>query len=88
MIANAVARNPDIFGGIDRAKSMLGHLFERMAKHYTRRTKGESMNAATILLIPEIGNTPAWIGNTEADQPAKPLKMVGRDGLEPPTFSV
>ncbi|MDP2050985.1 MAG: tyrosine-type recombinase/integrase [Cypionkella sp.] len=67
MIANAVARNPEIFGGIDRVKSMLGHLSERMAKHYTRRAKGEHMNAATMLLLPEIGNTPAWIGNTEAE---------------------
>jgi len=69
MIANAVARNPDLFGGIDRVKSMLGHLSDRMAKHYMRRAQGEHMNAATMLLIPEIGNRPAWIGNHEPDDP-------------------
>lgn len=65
MIANAVARNPDLFGGIDRVKSMLGHLSDRMAKHYMRRANVEHMNAATMLLIPEIGNRPAWIGNQD-----------------------
>jgi integrase len=65
LIANAVARNPDLFGGIDRVKSMLGHLSDRMAKHYMRRANVEHMNAATMLLIPEIGNRPAWIGNQE-----------------------
>jgi len=68
MIANAVARNPDLFGGIDRVKSMLGHLSDRMAKHYMRRANVEHMNAATMLLIPEIGNRPAWIGNQEGDE--------------------
>lgn len=68
MIANAVARNPDLFGGIDRVKSMLGHLSDRMAKHYMRRANVEHMNAATMLLIPEIGNRPAWIGNQEPDE--------------------
>ncbi|MDH2325972.1 tyrosine-type recombinase/integrase [Cereibacter sp. SYSU M97828] len=63
MIANAVARNPDTFGGIARVKSMLGHLSEKMAKHYARRAEAEHMNAETMLLIPEIGNRPAWIGN-------------------------
>lgn len=66
-IANAVARNPDIFGGIQRVKSMLGHLSEKMAKHYARRAEVEHMNNETLLLIPEIGNTPAWIGNTGGD---------------------
>ncbi len=69
MVANAIARNPDIFGGIDRVKSMLGHLSERMAKHYTRRAKGEHMNAATMLLIPDIRNRPPWIGNTRPTNP-------------------
>lgn len=63
MIANAVARNPNTFGGIARVKSMLGHLSEKMAKHYARRAETEHMNAETLLLIPEIGNRPAWIGN-------------------------
>ncbi|MFG6080954.1 tyrosine-type recombinase/integrase [Paracoccus litorisediminis] len=62
-IANAVARNPDVFGGIQRVKSMLGHLSDKMARHYARRAEVEAMNVETLLLIPEIGNTPAWIGN-------------------------
>lgn len=66
-IANAVARNPDLFGGIQRVKSMLGHVSEKMARHYARRAEVEHMNNETLLLIPEIGNTPAWIGNTNAD---------------------
>ena len=63
LIANAVARNPDAFGGIARVKSMLGHMSEAMARHYARRAEVEHMNAETILLLPEIGNTPEWIGN-------------------------
>lgn len=62
-IANAVARNPEVFGGITRVKSMLGHLSERMSKHYARRAETEHMNNETLLLIPEIGNQPSWIGN-------------------------
>ncbi|KQI68729.1 hypothetical protein AN189_07480 [Loktanella sp. 3ANDIMAR09] len=63
MIANAVARNPDLFGGIGRVKTMLDHLSERMAAHYARRAEVEHMNAETILLLPDIGNTGAKIGN-------------------------
>ena len=77
MIANAVARNPAAFGGIQRVKSMLGHLSEKMARHYARRAEAEAMNAETLLLIPEIGNRPAWIGNPEADKSAKVLKNGG-----------
>lgn len=64
-IANAVAKNPEAFGGIQRVKSMLGHMSEKMAKHYARRAEVEATNMETLLLIPEIGNTPAWIGNTD-----------------------
>lgn len=63
MIANAVARNPEVFGGIGRVKSMLGHMTEKMSAHYARRAEAEHLNAETMLLIPEIGNRPAWIGN-------------------------
>lgn len=63
-IATAVARNAEVFGGIQRVKAMLGHLSEKMARHYARRAEVEHMNTETLLLIPEIGNTPAWIGNT------------------------
>lgn len=65
LIANTVAKNPDLFGGIDRVKSMLGHMSQKMAAHYARRAEQEHMNAETMLLIPEIGNRPAWIGNRE-----------------------
>ncbi len=67
LIANAVARNPAAFGGIERVKTMLGHLSVKMAKHYARRAEAEHMNAETILLLPEIGNRPDWIGNTDEE---------------------
>ena len=63
MIANAVARNPEVFGGIARVKAMLGHLTEAMSKHYARQAEAEHMNRETTLLIPEIGKLPSWIGN-------------------------
>ncbi|MBU2358725.1 MAG: hypothetical protein KKB02_07335 [Alphaproteobacteria bacterium] len=57
MIATAVARNPELFGGIARVKSMLGHMSERMSSHYARRAEVEHMNAETMLLLPDIGGT-------------------------------
>jgi len=72
-ITNAVARNPALFGGIARVKSMLGHLSEKMARHYARRAEVKHMNSETLLLIPEIGNTPEWIGNTPDDEISDPL---------------
>ncbi|MGO4854759.1 hypothetical protein [Phaeovulum sp. W22_SRMD_FR3] len=77
IIANAVARNPAAFGGIQRVKSMLGHLSEKMARHYARRVEAEAMNAETLLLIRETGNRPAWIGNPEATTSSKVLKNGG-----------
>jgi len=68
LIATSVARHPEHFGGIARVKSMLGHLSEKMARHYARRAEVEHMNAETMLLIPEIGNRPAWIGNPAEDE--------------------
>ncbi|WP_108482296.1 tyrosine-type recombinase/integrase [Oceaniglobus ichthyenteri] len=65
LIANTVARNPDLFGGIARVKSMLGHLTEAMAEHYSRRAQAEHMNTETMLLLPEIGNTAPQIGNAK-----------------------
>ncbi|WP_145953452.1 tyrosine-type recombinase/integrase [Oceaniglobus indicus] len=59
LIATTVARNPDLFGGIGRVKSMLGHLSESMAAHYARRAEAEHMNTETMLLFPQIGNTGA-----------------------------
>ena len=64
VIASAVAQNPGAFGGIERVKSMLGHLSDRMAEHYARRAERQHMNADTILLIPDIGNTQESVGNT------------------------
>lgn len=71
MIATAVARNPELFGGIARVKSMLGHLSERMSAHYARRAEVEHMNAETMLLLPDIGNTAAQIGNATNQGAAK-----------------
>ncbi|MFT7060026.1 MAG: hypothetical protein ACJASV_002542, partial [Pseudorhodobacter sp.] len=63
LIASTVAKKPELFGGIARVKSMLGHMSAKMAAHYARRAEAEHMNAETMLLLPEIGNRPAWIGN-------------------------
>ncbi|WP_425070689.1 tyrosine-type recombinase/integrase [Sagittula sp. S175] len=67
LIATTVARKPELFGGIQRVKSMLGHLSESMSKHYARRAEAEHMNIETVMLIPEIGNRPEWIGNTVSE---------------------
>jgi integrase len=64
-IANAVARNAEVYGGIARVQAMLGHLSEAMSKHYARRAEVEHLNQETLLLLPEIGNRPAWIGNPD-----------------------
>lgn len=55
LIGNAVAKSEVIFGGIERVKSMLGHLSGRMAEHYARRAIQEHTNAETILLLPDFG---------------------------------
>lgn len=66
-IANAVARNAEIFGGIARVQAMLGHRSASMSKHYARRAEAEHLNHETLLLLPEIGNRPGWIGNQSDD---------------------
>ena len=81
-IVNAVARNPKVFGGIQRVKSMLGHLSKKMAKHYARRAEVEHMNAETLLLIPESAAGRHGLGSRTRH------KMVGREGIEPPTNTV
>lgn len=69
-IASAVATNPGAFGGIERVKAMLGHLSDKMAAHYTQRALRQHMNADSILLLPDFGNTLDNFGNTgEADTP-------------------
>jgi integrase len=62
LIANTVAKSPDLFGGIKRVKSMLGHMSEAMSRHYARMAETEHLNTETMLLIPEIGKLPEWIG--------------------------
>ena len=57
-----VAGSPELFGGIKRVKSMLGHMSEAMSRHYARMAETEHMNQETMLLIPEIGKRPDWIG--------------------------
>jgi integrase len=64
-IATTVARNPDLFGGIDRVQAMLGHLSKRMSEHYARRAEVEHMNRETMLLLPNFGKQPDWIGKQD-----------------------
>ncbi|WP_226560783.1 tyrosine-type recombinase/integrase [Salipiger thiooxidans] len=71
VIANTVARNPDLFGGIQRVQAMLGHLSERMSRHYARRAEVEHMNRETVLLLPDFGKHISEIGKHEADEAAK-----------------
>lgn len=77
MLGNAAARNPEMFGGIQQVKSMLGHLSEKVARRYARRAEAEAMNAETMLLLPGIGSRPAWIGNTDDEAGAERLKSGG-----------
>ncbi|SDE97308.1 hypothetical protein SAMN04488105_110170 [Salipiger thiooxidans] len=88
VIANTVARDPDLFGGIQRVQAMLGHLSERMSRPNARRAEVEHMNRETVPLLPHFGKHISEIGRHKADEAAKELKMVGDEGLEPPTSSV
>lgn len=56
IIASAVASSPDKFGGIERVKSLLGHLSDDMAKHYARRAEQEHMNNDSVVSMPSFGN--------------------------------
>lgn len=56
LVASAVAKSDTVFGGIDRVKSMLGHLSDRMAAHYARRAVTEQKNGESVLLLPNFGN--------------------------------
>lgn len=71
VIANTVARNPDLFGGIQRVQSMLGHLSERMSRHYARRAEVEHMNRETVLLLPDFGKHLSETGKLEEDENAE-----------------
>lgn len=62
LIANAVAKSPDLYGGIDRVKSMLGHLSERMSAHYARHAIAEQKNAESVLLLPDFGKPMQDVG--------------------------
>jgi integrase len=55
LIANAVAKSPELYGGIERVKAMLGHLSTRMSEHYARHAVAEQKNAETVLLLPDFG---------------------------------
>ena len=50
---------------------MLGHLSERMSRHYARRAEVEHMNRETVLLLPDFGKHISEIGKHEADEAAK-----------------
>lgn len=56
IIASAIAKSPEMFGGIERVQSLLGHHSKAMSEHYARRAEREHMNADSIILIPEFGN--------------------------------
>ncbi|MBN9890497.1 tyrosine-type recombinase/integrase [Salipiger abyssi] len=71
VIANSVARHPEVFGGIQRVQSMLGHLSKRMSEHYARRAEVEHMNRETMLLLPNFGKHPDWLGKPESKKDAK-----------------
>ncbi|GGG77826.1 integrase [Salipiger pallidus] len=71
VIANTVARNPELFGGIQRVQAMLGHLSERMSRHYARRAEVEHMNRETVLLLPDFGKHISEIGKHDPDEAAK-----------------
>ena len=71
VIANAVAQNPDLFGGIERVRAMLGHLSKRMSEHYARRAEVEHMNRETVLLLPDFGKHAADFGKHENGKSAK-----------------
>ena len=58
MIASAVAKSPDLFGGIERVQAMLGHLSKRMSEHYARHAVTEQSNAESVLLLPVFGKQP------------------------------
>lgn len=55
LIASAVAKSPDLFGGIERVQAMLGHLSKRMSEHYARHAITEQTNSESILLLPDFG---------------------------------
>lgn len=63
LIASAVAKSEELYGGIERVRSMLGHLSKRMAEHYARRAEVEHLNTESVLLLPDFGNRPAETGN-------------------------
>ncbi|SER50779.1 hypothetical protein SAMN04490244_101300 [Tranquillimonas rosea] len=63
LIASAVAKSPELYGGIERVRAMLGHLSKRMSEHYARRAEVEQMNTESVLLLPDFGNHLGEIGN-------------------------
>ncbi len=53
--ATAVAKSPDLYGGIDHVRAMLGHLSKRISEHYARHAMTEQINAESVLLLPGFG---------------------------------
>lgn len=59
LIASAVAKSPELYGGIERVRAMLGHLSKRMSEHYARHAEVEHLNTESVLLLPDFGNRSA-----------------------------
>ena len=59
LIANAVAKSPELYGGIERVRSMFGHLSKRMSEHYARHAITEQTNTESVLLLPDFGKPAA-----------------------------
>lgn len=56
IIASAIAKSPEMFGGIEHVQSLLGHHSKAISEHYARRAKQEQMNNDSIVLMPDFGN--------------------------------
>ena len=55
IIASAIAKSPEMFGGIEHVQSLLGHHSKAMSEHYARRAQHEQMNSDSIVLMPNFG---------------------------------
>jgi len=55
IIASAIAKSPELFGGIERVQSLLGHHSKAMSAHYARRAEQEHMNNESVVLLPSFG---------------------------------
>ncbi|MCG7630518.1 hypothetical protein MHM88_22170 [Epibacterium sp. MM17-32] len=62
LIVNAVAKSPEFYGGIERVRSMLGHLSKRMSERYARHAITGQPNTESVLLLPGVGKPAAQNG--------------------------